>query len=81
MLPQSPERSGKFGSLEMRFELRSKKRWMILPLDYFNGMGLQRFFSESATLPQLKQICLGFFVIVLISSNFSLLARTQICPV
>jgi hypothetical protein len=30
---------------------------MILSLDYFNGMGLQRFFSELATLPQLKQIC------------------------
>ena len=54
---------------------------MILSLDYFNGMGLQRFFSESATLPQLKQICLGLFVIALISSNFSLLARTQMWPV
>ena len=74
MLPQSPERSGKFGSPEMRFELRSKKRWMILPSDYFNGMGLQRFFSESATLPQLKQICLGFFVIALIRLKF-LIAR------
>jgi len=62
----------------MRFELRSKKRGMILSLNYFNGMGLQRFFSEFATLPQLKQIWLGFFVIALISSNFSLLAKTQI---
>ena len=33
---------------------------------YFKGMGLHRFFSESATLPQLKQMCLGFWVISLI---------------
>jgi hypothetical protein len=34
--------------------------------DYFSGMGLQRFFSDAATLPQLKQMCFGFLVISLI---------------
>ena len=44
------------------------------------GMGLQRLCSQSATLPQLKQIHRGFFVSFLISSNRPVLARTQRCP-
>jgi hypothetical protein len=45
---------------------------------YLSGMGLHRFSLQSATRPQLKQMNSGFRVRVFISSNFLLLAKTQI---
>ena len=47
---------------------------------FFNGMGLQRFFRELATRPQLKQMAFGLAVSTLISSNRSSLASTHRCP-
>ena len=44
------------------------------------AIGLQRFASHAATLPQLKQMNFGSRASSLISWNFSALARTQRCP-
>jgi hypothetical protein len=64
---------GKPGHLLLLYEGSEKSH-------HLSGIGLHTFLSESATLPQLKQMNCGFFVMHLMSSNFPPLARTQMCP-